>query len=243
MTAEVDAPGVALPEIAVPPDVLVVSLTTGRGAAGPPEGSRVPALVQEWLAVSPGLQRHDRALAELLEIAAGPGRLGEVAAFLAYRDVDHQLVGGVAVLSLELLEPLAGTPAERAAAMAAHLRRTAGRLGHVDGLSQVGLRRTVSGVEAARVRFLAALPSGPGRSDSAGAPLVEVCRWLYPVPGHDDLVWALAFQTTDLEQADDLVAEFDQQAASLTWVDPGDRGDRGNRGDRGDRGDRRGRRA
>lgn len=236
MTAEVEAPSVALPEIAVPPDVLVVSLTGGRGdgsglgplgssgGAGARRTPRVRALVREWLAINPELRGHRRALVDLLEIAVGPGRLGEVAAFLAYRDLHGQLVGGVAVLSLELLEPLTGPPGERSAAMAAHLRRTATDLGHVEGLSQVGVRRTVAGVDAARVRFLATLRAGPDDPAPTDLPLVEVCRWLYPVPGHDDLVWALAFQTTDLEQADELVAEFDQQAASLAWVDGDGRG-------------------
>lgn len=209
MTADVGAPAVALPEIAVPSDVLVVSLTA---AARPAD------LVREWLRASPGLRRHRRELADLVEIAAGPGRAGEVAAFLAYGDVEGQLVGGVSVLSLELLEPMTGSPGVRASAMAAQLRRMAGRLGHIEGLSQVGVRRTVSGAAAARLRFLAALPTGPGEPDSSAAALVEVCRWLYPEPGHDDLVWALAFQTTDLEPADGLVADFDQLAGSLTWV-------------------------
>ena len=210
---------VTLPEIAVPPHVLVVSLTTVP-VADDPAGLR--RLAREWVALGPGLKRHRRELGRLLEIATGQARLGEVAAFLAYRDVGRQLVGGASVLSLEVVEPLAGSPGERAASMAVHLRRTASSLGHVEGLSEVATRSTVSGVDAARVRFLAVLPpeAGASEEDAVSSPVVEVCRWLFPVPGHADLVWALAFQTTDLEPADELVDEFDQMAASLTWVAP-----------------------
>ena len=50
--------------------------------------------------------------------------------------------------------------------------------------------------------------------------MVEACRWLFPVPGHGDLAWSLVFQTADIAEADEVVAEFDQLAASLTWVEP-----------------------
>ena len=50
--------------------------------------------------------------------------------------------------------------------------------------------------------------------------MVEACRWLFPVPGHGDLAWSLVYQSPDIAEADEVVAEFDQLAASLTWVEP-----------------------
>ncbi len=223
-----------LPEIAVPPHVLVVSLTTERAEPGTAAFTELTRdLMREWLDLDPGLRRHRRELELLVEVAAGQSQLGEVAGFLGYRRSAGRLVGGAAMLSLELVEPIAGSTGQRATSMAGLLRRAAAARGLVDGLCETTTPRTASGVPATRVRFLAALPnrsddagldlSGPdlARPDLVGVatPVVEVCRWLYPVPGHHDLVWALAFQTTDLDLADELVDEFDQMAGSLTWVD------------------------
>lgn len=214
-------PSVALPEIAVPPHVLVVSLTTERAQPGSSAFRALTRdLLHEWVDLDPGLRRHRRELELLVEVAAGQSQLGEVAAFLAYQRRDGRLVGGAAMLSLELVDPIAGSTGQRATAMAGLLRQAADTRGLADGLCETTTPRTASGVPAARVRFLAALP--PRRGAEVSAPVVEVCRWLYPVPGHRDLVWALAFQTTDLDLTDELVADFDQMAGSLTWVDGND---------------------
>jgi hypothetical protein len=223
-------PSVTLPEIAVPPHVLVVSLTTERAQPGTAAfGALTRDLMREWLDLDPGLRRHRLELELLVEVAAGQSQLGEVAAFLAYRRRAGRLVGGAAMLSLELVDPIAGSTGQRATAMAGLLRRVAAARGLVDGLCETTTPMTASGVPATRVRFLAALPErgGGAGAEVAGvvAPVVEVCRWLYPVPGHRDLVWALAFQTTDLDLADELVAEFDQLAGSLAWVDGDGDGD------------------
>jgi hypothetical protein len=217
-------PSVPLPEIAVPPHVLVVSLTTERAEPGTAAFAALTRdLMREWLDLDPGLRRHRRELELLVEVAAGQSQLGEVAGFLGYRRSAGRLVGGAAMLSLELVEPIAGSTGQRATSMAGLLRRAAADRGIVDGLCETTTPRTASGVPATRVRFLAALPDRGDNAESGhaavAAPVVEVCRWLYPVPGHRDLVWALAFQTTDLDLADELVAEFDQMAGSLTWVD------------------------
>jgi hypothetical protein len=215
-SSEPGTTAVALPQLAVAPHVLVISLGTARS---------VRSLVAEWLELDSALLPHRAHLEELLWPAEQP-RIGEVAAFMSYREVDGDLVGGAAVLSLELIGPYAGSPGERADQIAVSLRRTAESMGHVEGLTQVERRRTTSGVAAARVRFLGAMTAEP--VDATGAvvgmvamtPLIEACRWLYPVPGHPDLLWVLVFQTTDLDHADELVAEFDRMAASLTWVEP-----------------------
>jgi hypothetical protein len=223
--ASVPLPSVALPEIAVPPHVLVVSLTNQRAEPGTAAFAAMTRdLTREWLDLDGELRRHRRELELLVEVAAGESQLGEVAAFLAYRQGDGRLVGGAAMLSLELVDPIAGSTGQRAGAMADLLRGAATERGFVEGLCETTTRRTASGVPAARVRFLTALPRRSDSTDAdthadVSAPVVEVCRWLYPVPAHRDLVWALAFQTTDLDLADELVAEFDQMAGSLTWVD------------------------
>jgi hypothetical protein len=219
---------VALPELAVAPHVYVLSL---------PVTQDPDQVVEQWLALDARrtgeLAAHRAELAGIVSAACAEAQVGEVALFLSYRvaagaagpaEPAGRLVGGAALLTLELLEPLAGHPRARADALAADLGRAADRMGHGDGLAEVGTRRTASGVAAVRLRFLAVI-DGPADSlsnslaEASGTPMVEACRWLYPVPGHADLSWSLLFQTTDIAQADELVAEFDQLAASLAWVD------------------------
>jgi hypothetical protein len=219
---------VALPELAVAPHVYVLPL---------PATQQPDLVVEQWLALDAELTgelaTHHAELAGIVAAACAEAQVGEVALFLSYRSGGPagRLTGGAALLTLELLEPLAGHPDARAAALAVDLGLAADRMGHGDGLADVGTRRTASGVPAVRLRFLA-LVGAPvdaevdASVDSlagawAGAPatpMVEACRWLYPVPGHPDLAWSLVFQTTDIAEADELVAEFDQLAGSLAWV-------------------------
>jgi hypothetical protein len=199
-------PPVARPELAVPRHVLVISL---------PPGAPPRAAVEEWIRLEPDLREHDDALAELVEVAAGYRQPGDVAAFLMYGDVGGTLSGGTAVLTLEMVEPMSGSPAARARTIVDRLRAIARQIGHPDGTTRVEPRATAGGVAAARVRFVTVTPADDGEDC---APMVEVCRWLYPVPGHDDLVWSLCFQTIDLDRADELVAEFDALAGSLRWT-------------------------
>lgn len=221
---------VALPEVAVPPHVFVLPLP----AAEPPD-----RIVDRWLEQlrEQTPEAADSLVGELrselvgIVAAAGSGtQPGEIAAFLSYRGdrapgCDSRLVGGAAVLTLELLDARPGPPLARAESLAVDLRQTAERLGHDDGLTEIGSRRTASGVPAVRLRFLAIAEAGgasaaDGAEDCAETPMVEACRWLYPVPGHGDLAWSLVFQTTDIVDADALVAEFDQLAGSLAWAGP-----------------------
>lgn len=197
---------VALPELAVEPQVLVLPV---------PNDGDVDRLVGEWLAVAPELGAHRTELERITAAACTESQQGEVAVFLSYRVRGGDLVGGAALLTLELLDPMAGDPEERAERLTGALLGCAERLGHTDGLAEVGARRTLSGVAAVRLRFLAVVASWPDRLDT---PLVEACRWLYPVPDHPDLAWSLLFQTTDLGAADDLVGEFDRLAQSLSWA-------------------------
>lgn len=224
MTAEPVAPvPVALPELAVPPHVLVVSLCGDSGGGRTPHAvrgaeatARVRWWTRQWLELAPGLRRHRRALAGLLDVALGEARPGEVAAFLDYRADgparSSRLVGGAAILSLEVVPPIAGEADHRVRQMADQLERSAAAPQAPAGFCEVSVRSTDHREPATRLRFVAALGSG--------GPVVEVCRWLYPVPGHPDLLWALAYQTTDLDCAAEQVAGFDQLAASLRWVDP-----------------------
>jgi hypothetical protein len=200
---------VARPELAVPPHVLVVPLPA---RAAPAE------LVEEWLRLEPGLLAHDGVLLDLVETASQPPELGEVAAFLMYGDVRGRLSGGPAVLTLDLVEPMTGSAPARADRIARRLRQAASARGQLEAINlvDVAVRRTAGGVAAVRLRFVTAAPM----TDEDDAPLlVEVCRWFYPVPGHGDLAWSLAFQTVDLDQADALVAEFDRMAGSVAWSD------------------------
>jgi hypothetical protein len=212
---------VALPELAVAPHVYVLPLPTTQ------EPDRV---VEQWLALDAELTgelaTHRAELAGIVAAACTEAQVGEVAVFLSYRGGPGpgRLTGGAALLTLELLEPLAGHSDARADALAVDLRQAADRMGHGDGLADVGTRRTTSGVPAVRLRFLALAEAPVDAPDSwvggaPGTPMVEACRWLYPVPGHADLAWSLLFQTTDIAEADELVAEFDQLAGSLAWVD------------------------
>jgi hypothetical protein len=198
-------PMVQLPQLAVPGHALVVPLPCRRPPA---------ELLADWLTSSPGLRPHASVLAEAVAAAAAQPQVGEVAAFLLYDDAQGRLVGGPAVLALELTEPVAGSSTQRVEVMTDRLRASAREQGHVDGLSQVDTRSTASGVPATRLQFLGADPG------CAELPLVEACRWLYPVPGHPDLVWSLFFQTTDLDRSDELIEQFDAMADSLTWTDP-----------------------
>jgi hypothetical protein len=209
---------VALPELAVAPHVYVLSL---------PATEDPDLVVAQWLALDAELTgelaTHRAELAGIVAAACTGAQVGEVALFLSYRGAvgpAGRLTGGAALLTLELLEPLAGHSDARADALAADLGRAADRMGHGDGLADVGTRRTTSGVPAVRLRFLAVVDAPVDSLAAAPAtPMVEACRWLYPVPGHADLAWSLLFQTTDIAAADELVAEFDQLAGSLAWVD------------------------
>jgi hypothetical protein len=213
-----------LPELAVPRAVLVVSL---------PARVEPADLVREWLQLDPELAGHRdelHRLATAASVASGPG---EVALLLDYRARSGRLVGGSALLALEPIPPLTSgraDPAEHtdglAGQLAGDLRELADRRG-LGPVAEVGTRRTESGIWAARLRFLAiastALPlaAGPAtaeRDDDAAAPMVEICRWLYPVPGRPDLAWSLVYQTTDVADADELVAEFDELAGRLAWA-------------------------
>jgi hypothetical protein len=198
----------SLPELGVPAEVLVVSLP----ARGEPS-----ALLDEWLQLDPTLGPHRAELERVVTATSGEPQPGEVAAFLAFTDVGGRLVGGSALLTLELIEPLDAPVSQRADRLVTDLRAAADRLGHGGGLAEVGPRRTTSGVSAVRLRFLAVLTARP---DADSAPMVEACRWLYPLPERADLAWSLVFQTTDLADADRLVAEFDDLAASLAWSTP-----------------------
>jgi hypothetical protein len=195
----------SLPELGVPTDVLVVSL---------PARAEPGALLDEWLQLDPTLALHRAELERVVTAASGEPQPGEVAAFLAFTDVGGRLVGGSALLTLELIDPLDAPVTERAERLVKDLRAAADRLGHGGGLAEIGPRQTTSGVAAVRLRFLAVLSARP---DADGAPMVEACRWLYPLPDRADLAWSLVFQTTDLADADRLVAEFDGLAASLAW--------------------------
>lgn len=221
---------VALPELAVAPHVYVLSL---------PATEEPDLVVEQWLALDAELTgelaTHGDELAGIVAAACAEAQVGEVAVFLSYRGGGPagRLTGGAALLTLELLEPLTGQPDARADALAVDLGRAADRMGHGDGLAEVGTRRTASGVPAVRLRFLALVEapvhasvdsvvdsSADGSAGAPATPMVEACRWLYPVPGHPDLAWSLLFQTTDIAEADELVAEFDQLAGSLAWVGP-----------------------
>jgi hypothetical protein len=214
---------VALPELAVAPHVYVLPL---------PATQEPDLLVAQWLALDAELTgelaTHRAELAGIVAAACGEAQVGEVAVFLSYRGEAGpagRLTGGAALLTLELLEPLGGQSDARADLLAADLSRAADRMGHGDGLADVATRRTASGVPAVRLRFLALVDAPVVDPDNwvGGAPatpMVEACRWLYPVPGHPDLAWSLLFQTTDIAEADELVAEFDQLAGSLAWVGP-----------------------
>jgi hypothetical protein len=197
---------VALPELAVEPHVLVLPV---------PNDGDVDRFVAEWLAVAPELGAQRTELEQITAAACTESQQGEVAVFLSYRVRGDDLVGGAALLTLELLDPMAGDTEERAGQLSGALLGCAERLGHTDGLAEVEVRRTVSGVAAVRLRFLAVVATWPDRLDT---PVVEACRWLYPVPDHPDLAWSLLFQTTDLGVADDLVEEFDRLARSLSWA-------------------------
>ncbi len=197
---------VALPELAVEPHVLVLPV---------PNDGDVDRFVAEWLAAAPELGPHRGELEPVVAAACTESQQGEVAVFLSYRPRGADLVGGAALLTLELLDPMTGTAGERAERLAAELRGCADRLGHTDGLAEVGARRTVAGVAAVRLRFLAVAGAWPDRLE---VPVVEACRWLYPVPEHPDLAWSLLFQTTDLAAADELLGDFDRLAQSLTWA-------------------------
>lgn len=197
---------VALPELAVEPHVLVLPV---------PNDGDVDRLVAEWLATAPELAAHRPELEQIVAAACTESQQGEVAVFLSYRESGADLVGGAALLTLELLDPMTGSAPARADRLADALRGCADRLGHGDGLAQVAARRTVSGVAAVRLQFLAVVAPGEERLDS---PVVEACRWLYPVPEHADLAWSLLFETTDLAHAGELVEEFDRLAGSLAWT-------------------------
>jgi hypothetical protein len=201
-------PPVARPELAVPPHVRVISLAHGDA----PE-----AVVEDWVELEPTLRAHHEALTELVATVMSHRQPGDVAAFLTYADVGDGLTGWAAVLTLELVEAMGGTPAVRARRIVGRLRAAAQQLGHPDGTTQVGSRTTSGRVAAARVRFLAA--ALPDEVENC-ARMVEACRWLYPVPRHGDLAWSLCFQTLDLDHADELVTEFDAMAASLRWTRP-----------------------
>lgn len=203
---------VALPEVAVPSDVFVLPL---------PLAERPEQVVARWLSEQPGLAGESAGqLGHIVAAVSGSTQPGEVAAFLSYRESGPEgdrLVGGAALLTLELLDPRPGSPLRRAKSLAVDLRQTADRLGHPDGLTDIGTRRTASGLPAVRLRFLAVVtPSGADED----APMVEACRWLFPVPGHPDLAWSLVFQTSDIAAADRLVEEFDRLAGSLAWARP-----------------------
>jgi len=200
---------VTRPELVVPHHALPVSLPL---RVAPDE------LVAEWLRLEPALLPHAAMLTGLVLTATAEPEPGEVAAFLMYEEVGGCLVGGTALLSLELVEPMLGPPSIRADLITARLREAARSLGHVEGLTQLGRRRTASGVPSTRVRFLTTLFPAWDVGDVGCSPMVEVCRWLYPVPTHRDLAWSLAFHTPDLDHAEMLVAGFDAMASSLRWA-------------------------
>ena len=201
----------------MPAHVLVVPLP---GAAAPAQ------LLAEWLAAEPSLLPHQDLLAEVVTAAAAQPRLGEVAAFLTYGDRQGRLVrrGGGARPGADRagagLLDRAGRGHDRPVARVGPVGRSRRRA------EQVESRCTTSGVPATRLQFLGTLFDAELDAESAtelggpDVPLVEACRWLYPVPGHPDLVWSLFFQTTDLDRAGELVDGFDEMAASLTWTDP-----------------------
>jgi hypothetical protein len=225
-------PPVPVPRLEIPGEVLALTL---------PVQASVTALVRRWVELDDdhvhGLRRQRRALRRIVIAATGRREPGDVAVLLRFVQRSGELVGGAAILRLARVEmddtadpaytagpahpayPVAfpGTDRERepiaprVRTLVAELEATATEAGHGDGLAEVGPRLTRSGITAARIRALALVPDGP---------LVEVCRWLYPLPDHQDLVWELAYQTTDLDISDELVAEFDALAASLTWADP-----------------------
>ncbi len=197
---------VALPEVAVERHVLVLPV---------PNDGDVDRFVGEWLAAAPELAGHRPELEQIVAAGCTESQQGEVAVFLSYRESGDDLVGGAALLTLELLDPMTGSAQARADRLAGALRSCADRLGHGDGLAEVQARRTVSGVAAVRLQFLAVVAAGEDRLDR---PVIEACRWLYPVPDHPDLAWSLLFETTDLAQADELVEEFDRLAGSLAWA-------------------------
>ncbi len=208
-------PAVALPEVAVPSHVFVLGLPVDPG----PHHQR--RLLESWIALDPALRAHRDELAAVLRAASGPPQVGEVAVFLTHRDVGGALCGDGALLSLELVDPIAGAPPERAAVLGRELRRAATSMGHGDGLAQVDVRESRAGVPAVRARFFGLLAPAAGEpDDAASAPIVEACRWLFPVPGHPDLVWSVYLQTADLTRADGAIQELDELASSLRWAEP-----------------------
>ena len=115
-------------------------------------------LLESWIALDPALGPHRDELAPSCRAASGPPQVGEVAVFLTHRDVGGALSRGGALLSLELVDPIAGAAA--GASRGAGARAAPG--GRPRWATETGWPRstcgsTGAGVPAVRVRFLGLL--------------------------------------------------------------------------------------